>query len=433
LIEIGNFEDEDEDDDGQEGSVGHMFQYQIWKKSLDVQYLVEAGIIVVIAVIILVVSNLLVERENDIESLNSTLTTLRANNGSSADIASNTEKLSTYSDEYIHYYNCLLVVCSLTYSYLLKDTEEQMYCSMRKVRISPFTYKVSLNLLNFLVMTYWLIYFFADFNRGTSDMGSTERAQTLISRMEQADLFDIRYILSILIAFQFMRLIFTLQVSRTFGPMVKILLSMLMDISIFLFLYVFLFVIFASTGQLLFQELKQFSNIGQSSKTLFAASLGDFDYDLFDNLQDGTPTVGYVYLTIFLLFTAIMLLNFLIAILSNTYAELNDVQNALYLRKVIHLRQRYDYDRHFSAIVYSTPPFNILTIFFAPIVIYKKSRLLNRIFLISEYLWIGLISIIFFTISSILLMPFAYLAILALKGRTMPVRPFKSRCDIFLT
>jgi len=82
-----------------------MFQYQIWKKSLDVQYLVEAGIIVVIAVIILVVSNLLVERENDIESLNSTLTTLRANNGSSADIASNTEKLSTYSDEYIHYYN----------------------------------------------------------------------------------------------------------------------------------------------------------------------------------------------------------------------------------------------------------------------------------------------------------------------------------------
>lgn len=398
--------------------------FQIWKKSLDVQYLVESTVILAIAIIWLFVSNFVVQKENDINNLTTSLANLQSSGASQSQIDSNTSSLLHSSEDYLQYLNFLIVIGCVTFAYLLKDLEEHMYCGLRGVYISHFTIKILLDSLNVVVVIYWLIYHFTYFVSDTSNMGAIEKASTVKNRMATAKFFEIRYTLSILSAIQLTRLVFSLQVSRTFGPMVKILFSMMKELIIFLFLYVLLFLIFASTGQLLFQELKEFSNIGQSSKTLFASSLGNFSYDLFDTITVTPPEVGYIFLTIFLLFTAVMLLNFLIAILSNTYAELNVVKNALYLRKVIQLRQRYDYDRCYSGIVFSTPPFNLLSLIFTPFLAYKKSRKLNRIVLIVQYIWIGIASIIVFSIASLFMLPLSYLAILIHKIRVIPARPF---------
>lgn len=76
-----------------------------------------------------------------------------------------------------------------------------------------------------------------------------------------------------------------------------------------------------------------------------------------------------------------MLLNFLIAILSTTYSELNDVKNGLYMRKVIQFRQKYAYDRKYSSLVYSPVPLNMITFLFTPILMMGKVRI-NDIFLV---------------------------------------------------
>jgi Polycystin cation channel len=187
--------------------------------------------------------------------------------------------------------------------------------------------------------------------------------------MNEDTSFDILVILAILISIQFARLLFSLQVNRNIGPMVKILGSMFIDVSIFLVLFVTIFLIFLAIGQLLFEELAEFTSPTDAAITLFSASLGNFDYSIFNVFATSKMYAGYVYLTIYLLYTSIMLLNFLIAILSNTYARNNFVKNGLYLRNVLHLRQRYDYDRLYSSITYSAPPLNIITFILTPLII----------------------------------------------------------------
>ena len=52
----------------------------------------------------------------------------------------------------------------------------------------------------------------------------------MIKRMEDDEAFNVDVVLAILIGIQFTRLVFALEVNRTFGPMVKILESMIVDI-----------------------------------------------------------------------------------------------------------------------------------------------------------------------------------------------------------
>lgn len=64
--------------------------------------------------------------------------------------------------------------------------------------------------------------------------------------------------------------------------------------------------------------------------TLFGAGLGVFDY--WDVSDTQIPTIGYIYLTIYLIIMAIILLNFIIAILTDIYSEGRQISKALFLR-----------------------------------------------------------------------------------------------------
>lgn len=149
-------------------------------------------------------------------------------------------------------------------------------------------------------------------------------------------------------------------------------------------------------------------------------------------MTDVNPRIGYTFLTLFLVIISIMLLNFLIAILSNTYSMLNEVKNGLYLKNVIGLRQVYNYDKYYSSIVYMPPPFGILTFVMVPFIIYCKSKKLNKIMLIIEYSMIGVSAIIIFVCCCLIMTPFAYLIILFDKLKKVPQRPFLSKLDLLL-
>ena len=412
-----------------------MFQYQVWKKSLDAQYLVEAAVVLMFAFAFLTVAHLLVDWEYDIEVNNALIDTLSSQTQTSSitsQLSETKAKLEELSSDYLNYLDTLIIFGILSYTYFLKDIQELIYANIRNVHITTFTFQMLINIACFIIVTFWVIMHFAEFKNNLSGLSDSEKATKLIERMEASKIFGLNYILAILVSIQFMRLVSTLQVSRTFGPMVKTLGSMLVDGAIFLLLYVFIFIIFASAGQLLFNELSEFENIVESSKTLFGASLGNFEYVWFDNMSEVSPYTGYIFLTIFLLFTMILLLNFLIAILSNTYANLNDLKNALYLRKVLFLRQRYDYHRLYSAILFGIPPLNVFSLFCTPFIIHYKSRKFNRIILICQYILIGVVSIVLFAIGSLLIQPIAYLLLIFQKLRHVPIRPFITKYDIFL-
>ena len=52
-LEVENEPDGNDGENEHENFVGHMFQYQIWKKSLDVQYIVEAFVVLLKAIFLL--------------------------------------------------------------------------------------------------------------------------------------------------------------------------------------------------------------------------------------------------------------------------------------------------------------------------------------------------------------------------------------------
>ena len=168
----------------------------------------------------------------------------------------------------------------------------------------------------------------------------------MIDRIESDTYMNINLLISLLTGFQFARIIFALQISRIFGPMIRIIFKMLVDLTTFMFLYMLIFIIFTCAGQLMFSELSEYKNLTKAAINTFSQGLGDFGYNIFDNAKETRPEFGYLFLTVWLIVSLIMLLNFSIAILSKTYSFLIKHHNALYLKEVILIRQRYEYDKY---------------------------------------------------------------------------------------
>ena len=87
---------------------------------------------------------------------------------------------------------------------------------------------------------------------------------------------------------------------------------------------------FASIGIILFPDVTDFASYTSAFQNLFEGSLGNFDTSIFHNISTRDPNVGYYYYNLFLLVNLVLLLNLLIAILSNTYSELQPKSKAFY-------------------------------------------------------------------------------------------------------
>ena len=411
------------------------FSSKSGNKSLDVQYLVDTAIVLVIAVTMLYFANIFTNVDTYITNELAIIQDLESQPSTPEII----DKLKTeyitmleYSNSYIYNLKCLLGLCILTYTYFIKDIQELIYWNLRKVYVQVFTYQLLMNFWNSCIVSYWLIKYATIYSVDLNNVRIELQGATVQSRMINDPAFDILVVLAILISVQFARLLFSLQVNRNIGPMVKILGSMFIDVSIFLVLFVTIFLIFLAIGQLLFEELNEFTSPTDAAITLFSASLGNFDYSIFNSFSTLKMYSGYIYLTLYLLYTSIMLLNFLIAILSNTYARNNNVKNGLYLRNVLHLRQRYDYDRFYSSIIYSAPPLNVITFILTPLIIFMKSRRFNRIIMITQYIPIGIFSVLLFTFLSLFISPISIILVFFRKLKNFVKMPILGAKDMFL-
>ena len=364
---------------------------------MDVQYQFEVAMILLTSFTMLYFANAFIDAGVSVQTQYVVITSLEGQD-QTPDVANSLKSayalMGTYNDNYLFYYNGLFFLSKLTLSFLLKDIQELIYAKIRFIFIQFFSIENILDLFNAFVVSYWIYKHYFVYLIDVSNIRDELKAWKLDKLMSDDDQFNINYVLATLMGLQFTRLILSLQVSKTFGPMVKILGSMLLDVIIFMLLFAVIFLIFASIGLQIFQDLDQFLTPTQTLITLFSACLGNFDYAIFDIATKVPPMVGYIYMTLFLILTMIMLLNFLIAILSNTYRILTDVQIGLYLRKVLYLRQRISYDENYSWIVSAVPPLNILVFPFIPLVVYFKSRTFNNFILVFQYFPVWIIAII---------------------------------------
>ena len=85
-----------------------------------------------------------------------------------------------------------------------------------------------------------------------------------------------------------------LQFSESIGPLVKIVSKMSNDFLNFLILYFILTVMFMTIGNLNFlYDMNEFSGLFESALTITDASLGNYDFSIFDKVdQPGMQLFG---------------------------------------------------------------------------------------------------------------------------------------------
>lgn len=115
------------------------------------------------------------------------------------------------------------------------------------------------------------------------------------------------------------RLIFMLQLTQTFGPLIRTTVAMMSDLITFFLLFSIQLIAFSCVGILAFGNLPGFETVFDGLVLLFGSALGEYNFDLFNELGEDKKYIGIGFLVIFLACNLLLLLNLVIAIMADTY------------------------------------------------------------------------------------------------------------------
>jgi hypothetical protein len=169
------------------------------------------------------------------------------------------------------------------------------------------------------------------------------------------------YLLSFLVMATWLKLFFSFRVTKVFGPMYKILFQMVLDLLKFLSIWVFVILMFTCMTLLAFSQIETFKSFPQTLTYFIQASTGNYDLDVFMNepKDDGSDEdlesaeflsrVGSYYMLVYLLINTVLMLNFVIAILGNSYSLY--AQNiGIYYITVLEQFESMEFDDRYGAI-----------------------------------------------------------------------------------
>ena len=113
-----------------------------------------------------------------------------------------------------------------------------------------------------------------------------------------------------------------------------------------------------------------------------------------------------------MIINSIVFLNFIIAILADTYSNLNSSSLGLYYDGIISRIPVYEDDSRYGGLILGTPPFNLMALLMIPFYLFvKNERVLirvNDIFTKVIFAPIALLITVIFMAINALLLPFAY-------------------------
>ena len=109
----------------------------------------------------------------------------------------------------------------------------------------------------------------------------------------------------------------------------------------------------------------------------FESALGNWDFQIYEEERIGSEAKHW-YATVFhiivLLVNMLLLLNLVIAIMSDTYRMYADVRLGLFSQGIIEAIPSYKNDKRYGALISAFPPFNILTMLCLPAMLCIKDR-----------------------------------------------------------
>ena len=162
------------------------------------------------------------------------------------------------------------------------------------------------------------------------------------------------------------RLLMMLQLTETFGPMIEIVIHMMYDLVIFFGLFAIQIITFAAVGVLLFGDVPEYDDIISTSLMFFSYALGSFDLSIYDNQTSSRAVAGIIYSCIVLIVNMLVLMNFLIALMQDTYVYYRRLKRGLLYKSIVYAIPNYKYDSTYGCLIALPPPFNVLNLIILP-------------------------------------------------------------------
>eukprot|EP00347_Sterkiella_histriomuscorum_P017383 403349594 len=377
----------------------HNYQFNVWKKSMQVRYFFEATFFVGVAIFFQIYINQfnieLHVLDAEIKFLNDT----------------STEHTEEKRNEIIKLYRenleiggkdimIAMYVAVTMFSYPLRIIQTYYFAKYLQRKYNFLKANTMIELAFSSCAAIWIYQFIATSNEVENKQHDYEndfsQQQTFVHNTIsdiQANTFRFDILLAFHTGFIWLKVMLLLKLTRAFGPLLKIIERMIFDFLYFTVIWSVNLVFFTCMGMLLFAELPLFNYIVDTLIMLIQSSLGQWDLEMYDNLSLG-PYIGKSYHLMFLIVNMVLLLNLMIAILSTTFSNLHQLQLALYYDEILEAIPQYQYDKIYGSLICATPPINILM--FPAIFGYKiikdkqKFQKLNEVLRLMGFSLIGL-------------------------------------------
>lgn len=178
--------------------------------------------------------------------------------------------------------------------------------------------------------------------------------------------YPFEYALAMLAGNTWMKLLLKLRLTKKFGPMIKTLQNMTLDLLQFAIIWGIVLVMFTCVAALVFGQLNGFQDFFLIFIYFFESSLGTWSVRAYHGVDftgadlDDLQSIGEIFHSVFLLINMVLFLNFVIAIMSSTFAYYETKQLGLYYEVLISNFPAMEYDDRYGALACAQPPFNLM-------------------------------------------------------------------------
>lgn len=190
--------------------------------------------------------------------------------------------------------------------------------------------------------------------------------------------FNIQFYSGMTAAGNCIRLITSLMMYEQYGSIISTTLFIFSDVAVFLVICYLVILSFSMVALFIFSEVAVLDTLPKASIYFFNASMGNYNLNVFDIYEEGDSPrvflkwfgVGFVVLFIFL--NLIILINVLIAMMTDTYALMSSQRKGLFNYGVIRAVPAYKLNKCYGGLLINIFPFSVITFFFMPFYIVIK-------------------------------------------------------------
>lgn len=156
---------------------------------------------------------------------------------------------------------------------------------------------------------------------------------------------------------------------------------MFRDVATFIVIWILVVVAFTLSSYACFRDLEYFTDLNNCFLFWLQAAVGSHDLHVFDGLlelENPKPNLRMygIYLCIcYVILNILILVNFVIAMMADTYAAMTAVRVGIYNYKIIESATNYKIDKYYGGLVMLFMPLSFLSVLFVPVYLcFKDSK-----------------------------------------------------------